>query len=603
METKNVLFMLRRWSWFLLLAFAIGLLGGFIVSTIMTPIYKAETKVLISRDPQAATAEFPNLNDTQLVQTYVELLSTNQLRDQVSVMVGRQIYKEDVIVEQLRDTQIIQIAVENKDPEMAQKIANSMVSLLELQIKDMQDKQYLATETSLEEQAAQAKTEMESLQSEIDTFLTQDTESNLAEVNTQIATLENQITVLQSEIAVLGLPTETAAVAQLAEKESQLSMLQNLLAQYQSIHTNLLFLGKPYEAGAGVTNARLDQLQSTLAYYEQIYLGYLSSLEDLRLLRMQNTPTITQIEPAVAPETPDRPVPIIYTAVAGLAGLIIAVIAMIVIELLDDTVKTPEDVEQIAGVPVLGLLRKGPASKNYFFQGKDVSKPPLSALYEDYRTLGFQIENRLPADSFTSLMVTSCTPREGKTTAAVNLATIYTRNGKRVLLLDANQKNSQLLVTLGENSEIRAIDIESAAGERNTRSFDVLDMNKITSAFQNIKERGEMFAIIDTPPMFSADAKILASRVDGVLLVVEAWETKKESLQAAIHQLNQLKANLIGVVLNKIPLKYSYYYDSYHFLSSDYVKYSRFTRTNGKKSKSGNSADERLVKIDNQKPV
>ena len=116
METKNVLFMLRRWSWFLLLAFAIGLLCGFIVSTIMTPIYKAETKVLISRDPQAATAEFPNLNDTQLVQTYVELLSTNQLRDQVSVMVGRQIYKEDVIVEQLRDTQIIQIAVENKDP-------------------------------------------------------------------------------------------------------------------------------------------------------------------------------------------------------------------------------------------------------------------------------------------------------------------------------------------------------------------------------------------------------------------------------------------------------------------------------------------------------
>ncbi len=591
MEIKNILFMLRRWSWFLMLGLVIGLVAGFIVSMVMTPVYKAETKVLISRDPQVATADFPNLNDIQLVQTYVELLSTDQLRENVAGMVGTEIDKKQITVEQLRDTQIIQIAVESKDPAEAQNIANTMVKLLEVQIEDMQTQRYQATETSLADQADSAKVEVQNAQTELDSFLSQQSQSNLEEVNNQIATLENQISVLQSEIADLGTPREAAQIAQQAEKQSQLTMLQDVLARYQNIKTNLLVLGQPYETSAGLSNARLDRLQSNLTYYEDLYRGYQSSLEDLRLMRMQNTPTLTHIQPAALPEKPDRPIPIIYTALAALAGLIIAVMAMVLIEMMDDTIKTPEQVEEIAGVPVLGLIRKGPSMKNYFFHGKDLSRQPFSAIYEDYRSLGFQIENRLPTESFASLMVTSPVPREGKSTVAVNLATIFARNGKRVLLLDANQMDHRLSNVLGENPEVRMIDIESAAGDRTSRGLKPLDMGKITAAFRNIKEHGELFTIIDTSPMFSADAKILAARVDGVLLVVEAWKTKKESLQATIHQLRQLNANVIGVVLNRIPMKYSYYYESYHFLSPDYVRYTRIPRLKMKDAKTVNSTE------------
>ncbi|MEM5776372.1 MAG: hypothetical protein AAGU05_15320, partial [Anaerolineaceae bacterium] len=373
-----------------------------------------------------------------LVETYIELLSTDQLRQNVAGIVGTEIDEKHITVEQLRNTQIIQIAVENPDPVIAQSIANTMVEQLELQIGEMQDQRYQATETSLAEQADAARLEMEKAQGDLDAFISQKSETSLEEVNSQIATLENQISVLQSEIADLGTPRETAQIAQLAEKQSQLAMLQDVMVRYQNIKTNLLVLGQPYEAGAVLNNARLDQIRANVSYFETLYRGYLSSLEDLRLIRMQNTPTITHIEPAVAPGKPDRPIPVIYTALAGLAGLIIAVLAMILIEMLDDSIKTPEQVEEIAGVPVLGLIRKGPAMRNYFFHGKDLSRQPFSAIYEDYRSLSFQIENRMPTDSFASLMVTSTTPREGKSTVAVNLATIFARNGKRVLLLDAN---------------------------------------------------------------------------------------------------------------------------------------------------------------------
>jgi succinoglycan biosynthesis transport protein ExoP len=569
MEVKQIIFMLRRWFWLLVVGFLAGLISGVLVSVLMTPIYQFETKVLVSRNAQSATAEFPNLNDVQLVQTYVELLSTDQIIDQVEANTGFHVDTEKLTIQQLRDTQIISIAVEDTNVERGLTIANGLVDALKEENSRLQAQQYLTAENSLEEQISQAKSEMESLQVEINNILTQDVQEQLAEVDGQIASLENEILDLQNEIARMGNPLATVVQGRLADNQARLTQLQNLLTQYQGIRTNLLFLGKPDTTGSGITNPRLDQLKSTLALYQNIYLNHLTSLENLRLARLQSTPTVTQIEIANIPSNPIRPIPIIYTGLAAIVGLVIAAVGAIVIEFLDDAVKTPEDVQSIKPMPVLGMIRKIPSIKTHFINDQEITEEPLSSIFEDYRSLGVQLEYQRENEKFRTLMVTSSGRGEGKTTAAINLATIYARSGQKVLLLDANLRQPRLHSILGDNSEIRILDLAKLNSTVTKDTKDLLGMSKILSVLKRVEDWGDRMVIIDAPPIFTADAKILASKVDGLVLVVKAWETEKDALQAAIKQLEQVNAKIIGLILNSVPTEYSYYYDKYHFLESD----------------------------------
>jgi len=341
------------------------------------------------------------------------------------------------------------------------------------------------------------------------------------------------------------------------------------LTQYQGIRTNLLFLGKPDTSGSSITNPRLDQLKSTLDLYQNIYLNHLTSLENLRLARLQSTPTVTQIETASIPNNPIRPIPIIYTGLAAIVGLVIAAVGAVVIEFLDDAVKTPEDVQAIKPMPVLGMIRKVPSIKTHFINDQDVTEEPLSSVFEDYRSLGVQLEYQRENEKFQTLMVTSSGRGEGKTTAAINLATIYARSGQQVLLLDANLKQPRLHKILGDSSEIQILDLAKFDSTFPKETKDLLGMSKIVSALDRVEDLGEQMVIIDSPPIFTADAKILASKVDGLVLVVKAWETEKEALRAAIKQLDQVNAKIIGMILNSVPTEFSYYYDRYHFLESD----------------------------------
>src|SRR5512138_2748024 len=109
MELKELVALYRRWIWLLLAGLIIGLVGGFVVSKIQTPIYQASTKVLVARNRLQSGADILSLSDQQLVATYQQLLKTQPVLNEAASRLGTKILADDVLVNTILNTQIIQI--------------------------------------------------------------------------------------------------------------------------------------------------------------------------------------------------------------------------------------------------------------------------------------------------------------------------------------------------------------------------------------------------------------------------------------------------------------------------------------------------------------
>ena len=164
------------------------------------------------------------------------------------------------------------------------------------------------------------ESQISNIQLEVDQISSQNFQDQLKEVSTQIQPLQDEVSTLQQEIAVLTPAYSQERKTQIAEKQARINQIQPLLTLYQQIYSNLVVLGKPVDAASN-TSSRMAQLQSTLDLYQNLYTNLLTSLESVRLARLQNTPNIVQIEEASVPGEPIRPRPVTNTALATAVGL------------------------------------------------------------------------------------------------------------------------------------------------------------------------------------------------------------------------------------------------------------------------------------------
>ena len=266
------------------------------------------------------------------MQTYVEILKTKPLLDTASERVGIEIDPEDITVQQILDTQIIEIKVEDYNPEKAADLANTMVLVLIEQNEDMQAGQYAASEDRLLEQIEQVKQQIDALQTEYDQASTKDYQDQLTLVDEQINAIQTELSTLQTEIERLNPGYREADRILMAEKQIRVTQLQSMFETYERIRANLLILQRPMETSDTKENSRLQQLQSTINLYQNLYLTSIEELEKVRLARLQQTPNVVHIEKAAIPKKPIRPIPILYTAVSGVVGLIMAVIFVFLFE-------------------------------------------------------------------------------------------------------------------------------------------------------------------------------------------------------------------------------------------------------------------------------
>jgi succinoglycan biosynthesis transport protein ExoP len=342
---------------------------------------------------------------------------------------------------------------------------------------------------------------------------------------------------------------------------------------------------------AATTNtAEKDRLDTMIANYSQTYASLLQSYEQVRLAEAQTRSSIVQIEPAAIPDEPVRPNKLLNIAVAAIVSGIIACGVVVGVDLLNDTVKTPEEISEKLGLSVLGVI-------THHSRGEDIpitEAQPLSPISEAFRTLrtnvkyaGAGLENPLR-----SIMITSAMAGEGKTEVLVNLGIVLAQNRYRVLLMDADLRRptlhrrlgldnlvglSQIFVhpELGMSYSLQPTRITGltalTSGDTPPNPSELLGSLLMGSILEELKNTYDIL-LIDTPPALAVtDSAVLAPYVEGVLLVIKPGNTNMATLRRVVNQFHQINANLLGVVLNDINLRstsYGYFYKHYKYYNN-----------------------------------
>jgi len=598
MEIKQFFLLLKKWFWFLFFGSLLGAVAGVGLSMVMDPVYEAQTKVLVTSSRQDPNFAFAYLNDQQLLETYIELLKTKSVLQAVIEKVGFEIDPEKISIVRIRQTQIIMVSVEDRSPERAALIANTMIDVLIEQSEQLQSGKYTSVETSLNLQIKDVESQIEKLRAEFDQLSQQEIQTQLEQVDEQINLLQDEILALEKDIASLSTASinETRAQAgerqaKLSEKQAQLQRLQPLLLNYQQIRSNLIFLGQPSQAGNPREDFRTLQIQSTLDLYQQLYLNLLNNLESLQLLRLQYTPNIDQIEAAATPTIPIRPSPILYTLFGTLAGMMFFGLFGVSVEFFDETVKSPKDVLENLGLNTIASIQEF-SNRGAKGDGIFILENPQSPVTDAFRLLRTGIMYAPNGKSIKTLLIVSPDPNDGRTLVAINLAASFSLLGRRVTVVDANIRSPRLHTTLGVHNEVGLGDILSdkaditdatrlVQGQRNINALtgghipdsptELLESDRLGQILNKLTTKVDM-VILDGPPVFVADTLAFASRVDGILLVLRPGKTRTETAQAALEYLQRSGGNILGVVLNRVPRNWAKYHEGFYFSSEDLAR-------------------------------
>jgi capsular exopolysaccharide synthesis family protein len=270
-------------------------------------------------------------------------------------------------------------------------------------------------------------------------------------------------------------------------------------------------------------------------------------------------------------------------ALGGILGLFLSGGFAFTREYLDDTLRSPEEVAEILELPVLGYIGDmgNPRLKDNKQQRPVpyVLAQPRSPVTEAFRSLRANLEFVDLDLPIKTLLVSSSSISEGKTTIATNLAIVMSQLGRRVILIDADLRRPQVHKTLGISNVMGLSDvlrnhatikdvaqswgnsnlIVVTSGSLPPNPAEVLSSERMAEVMNELKNTSDM-VIIDSPPSILADASVLAARADGVLLVVQSNKTQMNAAMAMIDQFKRVGARVVGVALNRINTKESYYY-------------------------------------------
>jgi capsular exopolysaccharide synthesis family protein len=590
MELRDYLSLLKRWGWLLALGLVAGLLVGVLLTKTTAPVYRATTKMLILSSPQDTTtaSDFSNLNNTELANTFSNLLTTNPVIKGTADQLGYPVSAKQISVLKVRDADMIEVNVEDSDPQHAAAIANTLVKVFIEQNRALQATRFATTEESLQAQLQDVQNQIANLQKVASDQSQENLQKQLSDVTNSIADIQAEIHTLQEEIVNInynvalvpgvnalgqrGLVTPTPSLdqrLQLTHKQDRLLELQSLLSMYQRIYVDLQVNPTNNQAATPRNN---DQMQSTLQLYNQIYSNILTNYETVRLARMRSSDNLVQVEEAVPPHTPVRPVLLTNLLMMGLVGLLLAGGTAFVRDNMDDTLRTPNDVTESLDLPILGYIGEySTTSGQSPAQLPIVLAEPRSPIAEAFRSMRANLEFAASDHPIKTLLVTSPSVSEGKTSIAVNLAIVIAQAGKRVLLLDADLRRPQAHNHLGISNRIGLSDVlqgtaslQSVALSWKRGALSVITSGSLPSNPAELlgsqrmedvlKELGELFdvVIIDGPPFILADAPMLSARTDGVLAVVRANHTHASAAAAMLDQLERAGARVIGVVLNGV---------------------------------------------------
>ena len=359
--------------------------------------------------------------------------------------------------------------------------------------------------------------------------------------------------------------------------------------------------------------ARMERDRSVLS---QTYSLLRQKLEEAKITQASQLGKVRTIDPAVPPENRSKPSTKMNLLLGLVLGMGLGVGTAFLLEYLDNTVKSVEDVER-RGLTILGIIPSiGEGSydkKRYKKRGLEngnnangvvgrsetkhiqrrliTHEDPKSPVAEAYRSLRTSIMYSSSGDPIKSILVSSPGPGEGKTTTIANLAITYANLGKNTLLIDTDLRRpvqhkvfnikrdpgithylsgaTDDFKSVIQETEIKNLYVVSA-GVIPPNPSELLGSERMRSLVAKLEDEWDM-VLFDSPPLVAVtDATMVSKEIDRIIMVVKSGGTDKGAFNRTLLALQNVEAPLGGVVMNAVTSKnsygsYYYYYQYYHY--------------------------------------
>jgi succinoglycan biosynthesis transport protein ExoP len=350
------------------------------------------------------------------------------------------------------------------------------------------------------------------------------------------------------------------------------------------------------QTAAGKLNesaVKLQILAQQAASSRQLYEALYGQLQEANVQAGLRATNIRITDPARPPATPQRPNPPVYVAIGLAAGLLVGVSSAFIREHMDETVKTPLQVDPLTLLPVLAsiprtrspiLLSAADAFLRETYESSLLITRPKSSTAEAYRVLRTAIVLASSRHPLRTLLVASPLVGEGKTSVSYNTAIAFAYAGKSVLLVDADMHHPRLHECFGSGQAPGLSDVliggqslEASiqphttvrnlsllpAGAIPPMPAELLGSAKFDELMHVLKQKYSLI-ILDSPPMLLVtDAIVLSSKIDATLSVVRADVTNRTVLERSVEILERNSYHAVGLVLNGVDTRSIDYYRAY----------------------------------------
>jgi len=517
MELRQLLIVIRKWLWLIVLGTVVAATFSYLASRSMPRIYRTTTTVMVGQSLQSANPDTQEIGTSmRLAQTYAQMVRRQPILratiDSLGLNTSVGELRQNVSVNLVQGTQLMEISVMDVDPQRAKIVADELAQQL-----------ILGSPTATE----------------------QERETHAHFVETQLQDLQIKIEEGQRELLDLqdSLDSETSAL-EITNIQAQMSALGQKVTLWQGNYATLL------------------------EFFQQSDVNYISI-----------------IEPAGVPTRPISPKTELNVLLASIVGLIISLGTAFLLEYVDDTIKTPEDALRVTSLTTLGTIAPIPSTE----RPEDTlitATQPTSPVSEAYRVLRTNLRFSSLGKSVRTLMVTSTSAIEGKSTTLANLGVVMAQAGQRVILVDTDLRRPYLhrlfgvpnavgLTTMLLEEELNLSDVLIntnvpglrflAGGPIPPNPSELLEIPRMEAIIESLCQEADV-VLFDSPPVLAVtDASVLAARVGGTLLVIDAGRTRTDECRKALEALSRVGANLLGVVLNRVASNGS---SSYYYYSS-----------------------------------
>ena len=360
------------------------------------------------------------------------------------------------------------------------------------------------------------------------------------------------------------------------QAQAKLEKLTQLVQDREKAHMSLNEQRIKYD----IESRNAEQLR-------ELYNTLLSRLEEVRIAQRSHTSNISFVDRAEVPLEPVKPRVVLTLLLSVFGGLILGSGVALVVNFLDDSVKSQEDVESYLGLTFLGYVARIKGNE-LTKRGQESFFIPQSVAAESFRTLRATITLLPNGSNYRTIAVSSTKSGEGKSLATSNLAIVCAQAGSKTLLIDADLRrptiheifalpnNKGLSDYLSHEKQLEAI-VQSGSipnleyitsGPIPGNPSELLSSNRFAEFLDAARDKYERI-IIDCPPVSAvSDPLSVASRCDGILFISRFNKIRREHARRTVQRLKEAGVQIIGGLINDISPENShsyYYYSDYYY--------------------------------------